>query len=42
MADGPSNGANRDGARTVKAWVLVGQHAGQIVLVERKFLRPRR
>jgi hypothetical protein len=42
MADGPGNSADRDGARTVKARVRVGQHAGQIVLVERRFLRPRR
>jgi hypothetical protein len=33
----PSNGANRNGARTVKVRVLVSQHAGQIVLVERSF-----
>ena len=32
MTDGPGNGA-----RTVKVRVLVGQHAGQIVLVERSF-----
>jgi hypothetical protein len=37
MAGGPGNVANRDGARTVKVRVLVGQHAGQIVLVERSF-----
>jgi hypothetical protein len=42
MADGPGNSADRDDARTVKARVRVGHHAGQIVVVERRFLRPRR